>query len=571
MAWTTPARLALALAGIIAVFGGAAALKGGLYVTQHEGDTLHLVDIVLRMAAGQVPHLDFMTPLGALAFAPIAGLVRAGLGVGQAILWSQILVAAALAPAAWWVARDRLSGPVGLLFAAVTMVMVLALTYGEADRAISISMHYNRWAWAIAFVAVLAAAVPPRAPRRGLGDGVVVGLAMAALVMIKVTYFVALLPAVAVGLWVTGQRRALAAALVAGLVVAGLLTAWLGPGYWLAYAGDLLAVSDSEIRPRPGDTLTGVLAAPANLGATMLGLAGVVLLRQAGVQAPGLVLLVLLPGVFYVTYQNFGNDPQWLLLLGVLLLALRPRQERRNALGWPLREALGVTAAMALALGGPSFVNLVYSPARHLSAQAEEFQPMLALAGHGDLMSSTMRNETVFASTPFEAPGLGITVPSGGDGEAGDLDVDLKALAEAPRFQGEELPRCAASSGMVGVFRGIARGLSDLGVPRGARVYGADLLASYWLFAELAPLGGGAPWYYGGLPGFADAGYLVVPLCPVSGAARTAIVGAIEARDGAPLAEVGRNELFILYRMDGSGGAPVLGAAIQPDSAAIAR
>jgi len=60
---------------LMSLVGGIAAislLKGGLYVDRHEGDTLHLAEIVLRMSQGEWPHLDFVTPLGLMAFAPIS-------------------------------------------------------------------------------------------------------------------------------------------------------------------------------------------------------------------------------------------------------------------------------------------------------------------------------------------------------------------------------------------------------------------------------------------------------------------------------------------------------------------
>ena len=84
--------------------------KGGFYIGKHEGDTLHLLQIVLREARGQWPHLDFQTPIGVLATAPVALFVRLGAGVGHAILYAQILLAAIALPAIWWVASSRFAG-----------------------------------------------------------------------------------------------------------------------------------------------------------------------------------------------------------------------------------------------------------------------------------------------------------------------------------------------------------------------------------------------------------------------------------------------------------------------------
>ena len=89
-----PGWLAAGLAVLALVLAGLPFAGQGLPVTLYEGDALHLVDIVLRMALdAELPHRDFMTPLGVLGFAPIAGFVALGLGFGHAFLAAQALVA----------------------------------------------------------------------------------------------------------------------------------------------------------------------------------------------------------------------------------------------------------------------------------------------------------------------------------------------------------------------------------------------------------------------------------------------------------------------------------------------
>ncbi|MGL4309509.1 MAG: hypothetical protein ACRCSU_03395, partial [Paracoccaceae bacterium] len=373
--------LAVFLLAVLAALGGTALLQGGLYVGKHEGDTLHLLEIVFRMADGQRPHLDFMTPIGALAFAPIALFVDQGMGVGHAILWSQILVAAVLFPAVWWAAYSRFPGGWAYVFGFLVLMLALALVHGEAQRSVSISMHYNRWAWAVAYVVIALAMLPPLAGRgRPLPEGIIIGLGMAFLVLCKITYFVAFVIPVALALVLRRDWLALGAALVAGLAVAGAVTAVAGFDFWLAYLRDIATVAGSSVRAAPGEPFSAILGAPAYLGGSLAAIFGVIFLRQAGTEDAaakhaGLVLLLLLPGFFYVTYQNFGNDPQWLPLLGLLLMVYRPEGILRNGLGWDLRTGLAVTAAAAFALAAPSVFNLTYSPFRHLGATAEKHAP----------------------------------------------------------------------------------------------------------------------------------------------------------------------------------------------------
>ncbi|KPP84925.1 MAG: Protein of unknown function (DUF2029) [Rhodobacteraceae bacterium HLUCCA08] len=539
MSRPNPALLAGFAILLIAALGGVSLLKGGLFVGKHEGDTLHAMQIVFRMAEGQVPHRDFMTPIGALAFWPIAALVQTGMGFGMAVLWSQVLVAIGFLVPLVWVAANRLEPRLAFLFTLIVMVLILALVHGEAQRSVSISMHYNRWAWAAAFVAILAAVIPPTHPRSGVVDGVVIGLMATIMVMIKVTYFAAFAVPIVVGLLLTGQRRALVVAVLTGLVAAAAITAFTGPEYWLAYLDDLRTVAGSEVRAAPGEPLTAIMGAPAYLGGSLLAVAGVILLRQARADTGGLVLLLLLPGFFYVTYQNFGNDPQWLLLVGVLLLALRPEagHDLRGPQGWPMRESLGVVAAMALALSAPSFFNLAYSPFRHFRVDEAGYTPLLARgAPHDDIRSVDLRVLRVDGRIALDGPGSGL-----------EAYRDL-ADRDAPSvFRGETFDYCTVELGLPSVMQAIADDLDAAGLAEGRRVFAADIFSSYWLFGSLEPLAGGAPWYYGGLAGWDDADYLLVPLCPVAQDVQRMILEDIEDAGADGLVEIRRTPLYVLF------------------------
>ena len=324
--------------------------------------------------------------------------------------------------------------------------------------------------------------------------------------MVKVTYFAAFALPVALALVMTEQRRALVWALATGLVCLAAITLVMGPMVWPAYLADLRTVAGSEVRAAPGEPLTAVMGAPAYLGGSLVALGGVILLRQARVETGGLILLLLLPGFFYVTYQNYGNDPQWLALLAILLLALRPEPEKvlRNGVGWPLREALGVAAAMALALSVASYANLAYSPLRHLRADPADYVPLLPRGErHADLQMRSLRFNRVEARVPLDGPGTGLE--------------RYRAQAERdapPRFMGEDLEACSLETGLLAVMDAVARDLEAAGLAEGRSALVTDLLNSFWLFGALEPLEDGAPWYYDGLPGWEDADYLLVPRCP---------------------------------------------------------
>ncbi|WP_368187006.1 hypothetical protein [Aestuariibius sp. HNIBRBA575] len=535
------ARLPLFIGILIVLMGAVALMKGGLLIGKHEGDTLHLMQIVFRMSTGQVPHIDFMTPIGALAFAPIVFFVKQGFGIGISVIYAQILMAVLIAPIVWHVARTRFNQTLGLLFALVIMVMMLALVHGESERAISISMHYNRWAWSAAFVAILTALIPSKG-KTGIADGVIVGGMMAVLVMIKMTYFAAFAIPVLVALIVTRQYMATIVSLLTGVGIIAVITMIAGDIYWTAYLTDLITVAGSEVRPQPGEDFVGVISAPAYKGASLLALASVIVLRQSGAKAAGLVLLLLLPGFFYVTFQNFGNDPQWLWVLALILFAWRPAADVVNSYGWNMRQAVNITGAMALAFGMPSFFNLAFSPFRHIAIDATEYAPLLPRGGrHSDIQTNEVRAMRVDARVAWDGEGSGLEAYK----EAADRD-DLTT------FMGETFEYCSIELGLSAFFDAITQDLENSGWADGRKLFAADLFSSYWLFGNLTPVDGGAPWYYGGLPGYEDADLLLVPICPLAYDVHGQVLEAIQEVGTDDLTEVRRTPLYILYEKGGA-------------------
>lgn len=520
----------IVLMAAILALGGMAIAKGGFYLGKHEGDTLHMVEIVSRMAAGQLPHIDFMTPIGALAFAPVALFKANGFGIGMSVLWAQVLMALAFVLPTFWVAISRFPRLLAAPYGFVVMVLILALVHGEAESGVSISMHYNRWAWAAAYVAIPAALFVPQYARNSLFDGIIIGLMLSVMAMIKVTYFVAFAPVIVIALLMTGQLRAFSIAILTGLGVVAILTAWMGIGFWLAYVADLQTVAGSANRAAPGLPLTSILAAPAYEGGTIAAIAGVIFLRRAGANAAGMGLLLLIPGFIYVTYQNFGNDPQWLLLMAFILLAHRPDQGDERA------TITGI-ALMSIAFATPSFLNLAYSPFRHFNADVERFTPLISgTSDNADLYTLTARAIRVDATVALDT-----------EGQPYATWQEQSGRDEPVSFKGETFGNCALDSGITAYFTDVSADLTEAGY-QGAKVFTADLLNSFWLYGGFEPLTGGAPWYYGGLSGFADAEYLLVPLCPLSVEARELILTEItEAGADETLTEVRRTPLYVLF------------------------
>ncbi|PIE07119.1 MAG: hypothetical protein CSA74_08875 [Rhodobacterales bacterium] len=528
---------------VLAVLAVATLAKGGFYIAKHEGDTLHLLQIVLREAEGQWPHLDFHTPIGVLATAPIALFIWLGFGAGTAILCAQIMVAVLALPAIWWVAASRFNGALAYAFGFLVLVLILALVHGESEGSVSISMHYNRWAWAAAFVAIACAMLAPREGFQApVVDGVVIGAALAIMALTKVTYFGAFILPIAVALSGRHAWRTMAVAAATGLAAALVLTLLAGPAFWLAYLRDLLTVMGSEVRPQPGQPFSSVMGAPAYMGGSLAAIAGVILLRQSGAKREGLVLLLLLPGFFYVTYQNFGNDPQWLWLTGLILLALRPAHEHYAGAGWEVKQSLLVVGTVALAFATPSVINLAYSPFRHLMTESEEYS--LVIPGDNafsDLFAPNIRLKRVDASMALDL-----------EGQPFEAYGDPELRKDIAEFRGETLPDCGIETGLLAYFGLISDDLRDSGLATGKTLIAADLLSSFWLYGDTEPLPGASPWYYGGLPGWEATDYLLVPLCPLSPRVRKILLDEV-TEAGTELTEVRRNDLYVLYAKEDAG------------------
>ncbi|MEM8979676.1 MAG: hypothetical protein AAGD04_09345 [Pseudomonadota bacterium] len=526
-------RLFLGLLGVFLVLAVPSLLKGGLYIGQHEGDTLHLLDITFRMAAGQTPHVDFMTPIGAWAFSPIAAFLKMGFGIGHALIYAQVAVAAALMPAIWWTAQSRFAGIFSYLFGALVLMFCLALVHGTAQSTVSISMHYNRWAWAIAFIAI-ALAVLPAKTRFSNVDAVLIAAMMFALGMIKVTYFVAFAPAVIVGLVRHGGLRALLVALSVGILAMAVRTGLYGFDYWMRYIGDLAAVSGSEVRAAPGHGFDAILASPNYLGASFAALAGVIFLRQGRKATEGLLLLLLLPGFWYVTYQNFGNDSQWLPLVALMLMMARPAVDVVSGLGWNMRQAITMTALATFCFGLPSVLNLVYSPLRHFGKEAENFTPILPnRPEHADLLALEIRMNQLDARVGFDTPDSGLPVYS--------------EREDTSKWRGADLPVCEMELGMSAWFATVAEDLNANGFA-GSGIFTADLLGGLWIYGNFRPITGAAPWYYGGLPGLKDADYVLIPQCPTSMDIRAQVIETLEETK-VPLELARETPLYILERV----------------------
>jgi hypothetical protein len=533
-------RYTLFLMAIIGFLGGVGLAKGGLFVDRFEADVAHLLDILLRIDAGLVPHKDISTPLGIAAFYPITLFSALGFGYGQSFIAAQILIAGLLLPLVTRVAVSRLAGLGAWAFGLVVMTIVLSLVHGEDVASTSASMYYNRWAWAMSFVAIFLAAMPAHeGSHRPRLDGLIIGVLLAALALLKPTYFIAFVVPIAAALALRGAWMSLLFGLIAGGMVA-LLVAWgFGVDFYIAYINDLLSVAQSPTRAAPSADFAEVLNGPRFLIGTLVLLLSIIVLRQGHQARAGMVLLLLAPGFIYVTYQNFGNDPKWLLLLCVFLLAHRPLRGTRVIFNADARNACAALALVSFALIAPSFQNMITSPMRHFGEPEEGYQVQLKTPPRAsDVFVFADRVSQISETTPMV-----LRVPA--------LATYGAQMSEPATFLGEALPRCQLQSGQGSLNTYMADKLR--GAPYDfestAQFFVTDLVNVIWIEGGFAPLKGGAPWYYSGLPGLENADAIVVPLCPLDALVQHDTLAAIEQAGltlGAPI----KDEVMWVYPIE---------------------
>ena len=216
-----------------------------------------------------------------------------------------------------------------------------------------------------------------------------------------------------------------------------------------------------------------------------------------------MVLLFLMPGFFYIVYQNWGNDPQWLMLVGMLALILRARKRGGKRLGhaicatpcaspaswrWPLARLRSSTCSTAL------------------SARRRERDQMVRLLPRLD------GQDDIFTFEPrlYKAD-LRLADDGGGPG--------FRCVPQGRTAQGRHQAERRSAAGMRTGNRGERLDRSRGRRPDRCRLrrqgdLGTDLFSLYWAFGDFKPVKGAAPWYYGGLSGVENADYLVVPMCP---------------------------------------------------------
>jgi hypothetical protein len=331
--WTAIASFALVLSALLA-------LPNQTITSKYVNDLFVFLDGAHRIWSGQVPNVDFHTPLGALAFyIPAAGYGLSGsmggaMPVGMAIV---VLLFAAVAAA---ILGSRMHEALGLPLAAFLLLLVAApANPGERVGDLTFAMFYNRLGWAS--LSLLLVMYLPR--QSGAGSNVVDAACASFLVLLmiytKITYGVVEL---AFLLFLATDRRQIRwAALALGMIASSVLAielVWRGS---LNYLADIrLAGENSGGLPTLGTLGHVFLNNLADLTAYAL-VAGIFLLLAPSYRHLLFTAFCGVTGVLLIE-QNFQHAGIMTLgssatvIIQTLLRAELPRMHRKARLVLPL-------------------------------------------------------------------------------------------------------------------------------------------------------------------------------------------------------------------------------------------
>lgn len=523
--------LALALTLVFALLCAALLIPGVLVTTEMEHDVLHMMDAVGRRGAGQLAHLDFVTPMGDLSIEAIAIWRRVfDMPFGMSMLMANVTVMAAALPLAIWAGVSRLGFLPGLALGVYCLVLAGALSWRVNSATVTFAMSYNRWAWALAIPMTVLLLTRPRRPgaRTDLIDGLAIGLTAAALLWLKASYAAALAPVFMLWAVLTGRMRAgLLAIAVGTAAAAGIALALAGDvptavALTTAYVHDLIFVSTSAVRPSPGDAPLQLIAAPGQALGSVLCLIGAVILLGARLRAEALVWVAAFAAMAAIAWQNYGNDMLGQMAFGAAFPALaavvaQTAPDLRVA-GRPAAQVLRAFAVVLLVLGTQHVLMLQHSLFSGWRLDKAALHAPLADIGAPDLVFVD-RWSGVVGQMELSEPDSELNA------DLTERERELLPFRGVREIDGVVYPGCSMRMGWDQAWRELKSAYHARPDLAGRTVLQADIVNMGWLLLGAPPQKGAQIWHYDALGAtLAEADLLLVAKCAVSRRHRNMIV-----------------------------------------------
>jgi hypothetical protein len=346
---------------------------------------------------GHVLHVDVHDPVGKLNFLltalgfQLVGPTPLAFVVGTLVWASVTFLAASIA--AW---RRLPLAPAVIFTVFVCLLVVMPANVGDPPRDYSFAMSYNRYGWSALSVLALILFVPPRPPSPAVvpetrgGDSLdmaVVGLLLAALFYLKITYFAAGLATLGLALLLFPHVRVLWKGWLAvgGVVVANALAPYNHP-----YLLDIWdAAGAGKVRGGISVHLNTFLTDPEGNAAYAAGLAVAVWLWRDGrapLRLPLAAALLLASGMFLLTQNHQAEGvPLGVMIAFLLYDQLRQTTARMALMIFPLASiaaaSFGLLEYASKANSGELFQVVGHT---HLKGLAVPVEPLGLLAAFAD-------------------------------------------------------------------------------------------------------------------------------------------------------------------------------------------
>lgn len=193
-------------------------------------DVFTLLNGAYRLYEGQAPSTDFSNPIGPLVY----GLTALGMHLQHApsllaVTYGQVIFLVIAATLAWMVTWRRLPAMYAAAFTVFVALLAISVRpLGYSPRVTTYAMLYNRDGWLIYAALLLLVLLGRRMPStKGAraADGFLLGLMLGLMFYDKITFFIASIVAVGVGLALSTLPRSprLGATAIAGFAVVGIV------------------------------------------------------------------------------------------------------------------------------------------------------------------------------------------------------------------------------------------------------------------------------------------------------------------------------------------------------------
>lgn len=371
--WIIAAASCAAAIGGLSLWVGPSAIIG-------PWDVFTLLNGGYRIYEGQSPSTDFSNPIGPLVY----GLVAIGMHLSlslRAVTYSQVMFLVIGATLAGLVSFRRLPAPYAAAFTVfVAWLTISVRPLGFSPQSMTYAMLYNTDAWVLYSTLLLlvllrrrGAPVGPVARQGQLTDGLLLGLLLGLLCYDKITFFMAGIVAIGVGLALGTLPRSLrlGVSALAGFAIVTVLVRLVFRLHITAYIHDLATAADAQASDQRITALATSIkwSSPNGLIAVLVAALLVYAARRQHRQWRPLVLLLL--AAAYVGTSSIllsagdaveGSDLPALVVIPLITIAfLEPELPRwagglaaTRPLSWSRREYSLLLAGLAILLAGTS-------------------------------------------------------------------------------------------------------------------------------------------------------------------------------------------------------------------------